>query len=318
VTTISTSAIVLEGYGAPNMLQPGLIEVPEPAPHQLRITVRYAGVGPTDLEIRAGHLDHVFPSPPGTVLGFEVAGIVETVGSAVTGIARGDEVAAFLPGLGGYARLALADHWVLKPAHMSFTDAAALPASGEAAARVLTQLGVRSAETLLIIGGAGSVGRIATQLAVARGAQVLMAVRRSDHGLATALGAIPVTYGDTLVEQVRRLVGRRVDAVLDAATGSDLQAAVDLAGGPERVITLSNHDAPALGVSLSGPDPAHADTALAEVMTAASGTLHLRPQIVLPLESAAEAHARIAAGERAKFLLEVQTAVSSGFELTHT
>jgi hypothetical protein len=53
-------------------------------------------------------------------------------------------------------------------------------------------------------------------------------------------------------------------------------------------------------------------------MTAASGTLHLRPQIVLPLESAAEAHARIAAGERAKFLLEVQTAVSSGFELTHT
>lgn len=305
-TFTSSRAAVVEGYGGPEVLAPGTVDVPEPGPGQVRIAVRYAGVGPTDLEIRSGHLAEVFPSPPGSVLGFEVAGTVEAVGSAVTGTDVGDEVAAFLPGLGGYAGLALADHWVLRPPQVDVADAAALPASGEAAARVLSQLGVREGETLLVLGGTGSVGIVATQLAIARGVRVLAAVRPSDHELVTALGAVPVTYGDGLADEVRAAVGGPVDAVLDAATGSDLATAVELAGGPSRVITLSNHDAQALGVRLSGPDPDHADAALAEAMAAlASGHLRLRQRTVLPLDRAAEAHARLEAGERTKFLLEI-------------
>ncbi|GAA2532369.1 hypothetical protein Ahu01nite_097060 [Winogradskya humida] len=106
--------------------------------------VRYAGVGPTDLAIRAGHLDAVFPAPSGTVLGFEAAGVVDAVGAGVTGVGAGDEVAVFLPRLGGYAELVLADHWARKPESVAWTDAAAVPASGEAAVRVLGQLGVTS------------------------------------------------------------------------------------------------------------------------------------------------------------------------------
>ena len=305
MNTVSTRAAVLDGFGAPAVLVPGSVEVPDPGRRQVRIAVRFAGVGPTDLAIRAGRLAQVFSSPPGTALGFEISGTVEAVGAAVLGTAVGDEVAAFLPGLGGYAALALADHWVNKPPHVDPADAAALPASGEAAARVLSQLGIREGETLLVLGGTGSVGLVATQLAVRRGIQVLAAVRDSDHALVAELGAVPVTYGARLADQVRHAVGPHVDAVLDAATGSDLRTAVDLAGGPDRVVTLSNPEATALGVRLSGPDPAHATAALNEAMAALGrGNLRLRRRTVLPLDQAAEAHARLEAGERIKFLLQ--------------
>ena len=145
---------------------------------------------------------------------------------------------------------------------------------------------------------------MATQLALTRRARVVAAVRESDHQLVADLGAVPVTYDARLAEQVRGAVGQHVDAVLDAATGSDLPTVIGLAGGPERVITLSNHQAPALGVRLSGPDPARVDQALAEAMAAlAGGNLRLRQRTVLPLEHAAQAHARLEAGERTKFLL---------------
>jgi NADPH:quinone reductase-like Zn-dependent oxidoreductase len=302
--TVSARAAVLKGYGGPEVLVPGSVEVPDPGPGQVRVAVRYAGVGPTDLDIRAGHLAAVFPSPPGTAIGFEVAGTVEAVGADVVGTAVGDEVAAFLPGLGGYAALAPADHWVIVPPHVDPADAAALPAGGEAAVRVLSQLGLESGTSLLVLGATGSVGLLATQLALGRGIQVIAAVREADRGLVAELGAVPVTYGPGLVDEVRRAIGPRVDAVLDAATHSDLPAAVELAGGPDRVITLSNHDAPALGVRLSGPDPARAGAALAEAMAAlAAGGLRMRPRTTLPLDQAAEAHARLESGERAKFLL---------------
>jgi NADPH:quinone reductase-like Zn-dependent oxidoreductase len=165
-----TRAILLDDYGSPDVLRLGEVEVGSPGPGQIRVTVRYAGVGPTDLAIRAGHLRAVFPAGPGAVLGFEAAGVVESVGSGVVDVAAGDEVAVFLPRLGGYADLVVADFWVHKPTSVTWTDAAALPASGEAAVRVLDQLTVVEGETVLLLGGAGAVGTVAIQLAVSRGA----------------------------------------------------------------------------------------------------------------------------------------------------
>lgn len=294
-------AVVLTGFGRPDVLRPSDVAVAEPGPSQIRVAARLSGVGPTDLAIRSGALK-AFPTPPGTVLGFETAGVVESVGSSVDDVAPGDEVVAFLPGLGGYAELVLADLWVRKPGPVSWEDAAALPASGEAAVRVLNQLGVTASDTVLVLGGTGSVGIVATQIAVARGARVLAAVRRDDFDRAASLGATPVEYGPGLAAAVRRTGS--VDAVFDAATGSDLATAVQLAGGSARVVTLSNHTAAEHGVRLSGPDPAGARAALQEAMTRlADGALTLRNRTVLPLADAATAHARLEAGERTKFLL---------------
>ena len=111
-----TSAVVLDGYGPPEVLRLADIEVAAPGPGQIRVTTRLAGVGPTDLAIRAGHLASVFPAGAGAVLGFEAAGVVESVGAGVDDVRAGDEVAVFLPRLGGYAGLVVADHWVGKPA----------------------------------------------------------------------------------------------------------------------------------------------------------------------------------------------------------
>jgi NADPH:quinone reductase-like Zn-dependent oxidoreductase len=300
-------AVIATGYGPPTVLQPGDVAVGDPGPAQIRVAVRFAGVGPTDLAIRAGYLREVYPLQPGAVLGFEAAGTVEAVGADVAGISLGDEVAVFLPGtLGGYAELVRADFWVRKPATVDWESAAALPASAEAAIRVLNLLGVTAGETLLLLGGAGSVGTIATQIAIARGVKVISAVRPEDFAAAETLGATPIDYYQPLAEAVPAVTGR-VDAVMDAAGRSDIEAAIALAGGTKRVITLSDPRAPALGVTLSAAVPARIPDALAEAMRLlASGDLKLRDRTVVPLSQAADVHARLESGElRTKVLLSI-------------
>ena len=145
----------------------------------------------------------------------------------------------------------MASIWTRKPESVSWIDAAALPSSAEAAAGVLRQLNVTSGETLLLFGGGGSVGIIATQLAVARGVTVISAAGEHDGTLACELGATPVRYGAGLAGRVRALGA--IDAVFDAAGQGVLADAIALAGGPERVITLPDPAAADFGVTLSQP-----------------------------------------------------------------
>ena len=101
-------------------------------------------------------------------------------------------MAAWLPSLGGYGEYALAAAWTPKPPQVSWRDAGALPASVEAAVGVLRQLEVADGETLLILGAGGSVGIIATQLAIRQGLKVIGAVGAQDEALTRELGATPV------------------------------------------------------------------------------------------------------------------------------
>jgi len=289
-----SNAVVMTGYGPPEVLRWAAVPLPEPGQGQIRIKVRAAGVSPTDLALRAGYLK-AFPLPPGAVLGFEAAGTVDAAGPGVTGTSAGDPVAALLLGLGGYAEYAVASIWAGKPASVSWADAAALPSSAEAAERVLRQLHVAGGQTLLLFGGGGSVGIIATQLAVARGITVISAVGEHDETLARELGATPVRYGPGVAGRVRAL--GPVDAVFDAAGTGVLADAIALAGGPQRVITLSDPAAAGFGVTLSEAEPGPAPGALDQTMTLlAGGTLRLRAHQVMPMAQAAEAHRRLESG----------------------
>lgn len=292
-------AAVLTGYGPPDVLAWSPVAMPEPGPGQIRIRVHAAGVGPTDLKIRRGDLRQAFPLPPSAVLGFEAAGTVDAIGPAVTGIQAGQEVAALLPALGGYGQYALASSWTAKPAGVSWADAAALPASAEAAVGTLRQLRVASGETLLILGGGGSVGLIATQLALAEGARVISATGARDSDLARELGAIPVRYGPELLAQVyAHAHAGKVDAVLDAAGKGGLGDAISLTGGAARVITLADEHAADFGVAMSAPTPDRAPDALDQTMPLlASGKLRLRLQRLLPMKDAAQAHALLETGQ---------------------
>jgi NADPH:quinone reductase-like Zn-dependent oxidoreductase len=307
-----TDAIVLSGYGPPEVLVPGEVEVGPPGSGQIRVRVGFAGVGPTDLAIRAGHLRGAFGNHPGSVLGFEASGVVDAAGPDVDDVRPGDAVAVFLPELGGYAGQVLARYWVKVPPAVSAQDAAALPASGEAAARVVDETGVAAGETVLIAGAAGSVGLVAVQLAAARGARVLAAVRPDDFGLVVKAGATPVAYGTELVKNVLAANVRApvpaVDAVIDASGAGVLAAAVELAGGPGRVVTLSDPRAGDFGVRLSGPDGPRITERLQTAMTAlAAGQLLLRAQSVAPLAAAARVHRDLEDHQlRTKVLLSVQ------------
>ena len=247
------NAVVMTGYGPPEVLEWAQVPLPEPGEGQIRIKVKAAGISPTDLVLRAGYLKDAFPLRPGAVLGYEAAGTVDAAGPGVTGTSAGDEVTALLFGLGGYAEYALASIWTRKPQSVSWLDAAALPSSAEAAVGVLRQLKVTSGERLLLFGGGGSVGIIATQLAVARGVTVISVVGEHDETLARELGATPVRYGPGVADRVRAL--GPVDAVFDAAGRGVLANAVALAGGPGRVITLSDPAAADYGVTLFRTHP---------------------------------------------------------------
>jgi len=288
------NAVVMTGYGPPEVLKWAAVPLPEPGPGQIRIKVEAAGISPTDLALRAGYLK-AFPLPPDAVLGFEAAGTVDAAGPGVTGTSAGDPVTALLLGLGGYAEYAVASIWTGKPKSVSWLDAAALPSSAEAAARVLRQLNVKPGETLLLFGGGGSVGVIATQLAVARRIKVISAVGEHDEALARELGATPVRYGPGVAGRVRALGA--VDAVFDAAGTGVLADAVALAGGPGRVITLSDPAAADFGVTLSEAAPDRAPRALEETMALlADGKLRLRAHTTMPMQQAPEAHRQLESG----------------------
>ena len=290
-----SNAIVMTGYGPPEVLKWAAVPLPEPGEGQIRIKVKAAGISPTDLVMRAGYLKDAIPLPPDAVLGFEAAGIVDAAGPGVTGTSPGDAVTALLFSLGGYAEYAVASIWAPKPESVSWLDAAALPSSAEAAAGVLRQLDVTSGETLLLFGGGGSVGVIATQLAVAQGVRVISAVGDHDETLARALGATPVRYGAGVAARVRALGA--VDAVFDAAGNGVLADAIALAGGPKRVITLSDPAAADFGVTLSEPTPDRAPGALDETIALlADGRLHLRARQSIPMQEAAEAHRQLESG----------------------
>src|SRR6476660_330931 len=114
------SACIVTGYGPPDVLEWKDVPMPEPSATEIRIKVRVSGVGPTDLKIRRGNLEAVFPLPDPAVLGFETAGTVDAIGSDVGGVAVGDDVAAWLPSLGGYGEYALAVAWARKPDEVSW------------------------------------------------------------------------------------------------------------------------------------------------------------------------------------------------------
>jgi NADPH:quinone reductase-like Zn-dependent oxidoreductase len=289
------NAVVMTGYGPPEVLKWAGVPLPEPGEGQITIKVKAAGISPTDLVMRAGYLKEAIPLPANAVLGFEAAGTVDAAGPGVTSTSIGDDVTALLFTLGGYAEYAVASIWARKPDTVSWIDAAALPSSAEAAVGVLRQLNVTSGETLLLFGGGGSVGIIATQLAVARGIKVISAVGEDDKALARELGATPVHYGAGVADRVRAL--GPVDAVFDAAGKGVLVDAISLAGGPKRVITLSDPAAADYGVTLSQPTPDRAPGALDETIALlANGRLRLRAHKTMPMRQAAEAHRQLESG----------------------
>jgi NADPH:quinone reductase-like Zn-dependent oxidoreductase len=287
-------------HGGPSVLTVGEAPVPEPGPGQVRVAVRAAGVNPVDVKLRSGAMRAPLPRVPGA----EVAGVVDAVGAGVADAAVGDAVVGWPVG-GGYAEYAVLSVYAAKPDALDWVAAAALPVAGEAALRALRALAPRPGETLLINGASGSVGAIATQLAVADGVTVVGTAAPANLDRVRALGAAATPYGDGLADRVRALAPDGVDAVLDAAGHGALPDAIALRGGVDRVVTIADSAADELGVPFlaGGAEDQTADVLRTLLDAAASGRITPPAARVLPLEEAARAHADLEAWGSGKTVL---------------
>jgi len=230
--------------------------------------------------------------------------VVDAVGPDATGVVVGDEVFGWSD-TGGYAEYALASIVVPKPKGLSWTDAATIPVAGEAATRGLRLLKLTSGETLLVNGASGAVGTIAAQLALDSGVTVIGTASEKHHDALRELGVTPTTYGEGLAARVRELAPNGVDAVLDAGFGG-LEAAMELRGGTDRIVTLSDGAAFGLGITFSSGNAGdrNAETLRRLGALAADGKLALPPARTFPLTDAADAQrAGEKGGSRGKILL---------------
>ncbi|MFG2629610.1 NADP-dependent oxidoreductase [Streptomyces sp. NPDC048473] len=286
-------AIVFEEFGGPGVLHLAQSADPHPGPGQVRVKVRAAGVNPVDYKIRKGWMEQVFPTALPATPGSEFAGVVDEVGDEVTEFAVGDEVLGW-SATGAYATHALADADAIapKPTELSWENAAALPVVTETAARVLDELGVGDGDTLLLHGAAGGVGSAGVQLALARGATVIGTASPANHTYLRELGAIPVAYGEGLVDRVREAAPQGVDAVFDAAGRGALPDSIELRGGTtDRIVTIADMDAAKYGVTFSAGGTERSNARLAEnARAAAAGRLRVPVARTFALGDAVKAH----------------------------
>ena len=172
-------ALQFKAYGGPEVLEWAEAPDPHPGPGQIRIAVRAASVNPIDWKAFSGALSGGEPMAGTGYLGSDAAGVVDEVGDQVSGVAVGDEV--FGRGRNTQAEDALLDSWAAKPPPIDGAVAAAAGVAGETSERGLRLLGVKAGDTLFVDGGAGGVGAVAVQLALARGARVVASASQANH-----------------------------------------------------------------------------------------------------------------------------------------
>ncbi|CAA9388657.1 MAG: hypothetical protein AVDCRST_MAG03-436 [uncultured Rubrobacteraceae bacterium] len=296
-------AVVMDEFGGPGVLHVAERELPEPGAGQVRVRVRASGVNPFDGKVRSGRMQQMFTTELPAVLGLEISGVVDAVGSGVEGLAAGDEVLGHAEG-GGYAEYALATTVAPKPDGLGWAEAAALPVAAETALRVLDLLGVARGDTVLVHGAAGAVGTVAVQIAAARGATVVGTASEANHDYLRELGATPVVYGEGLIDRVRAVAPDGVDAVFDVAGQGALPDSIELRGGTSRIATIADPEAYRLGVTFSGASARDAGELAELARQAADGRLRLTVARTYPLEEAPAAHASVDTGHgRGKIVL---------------
>jgi NADPH:quinone reductase-like Zn-dependent oxidoreductase len=283
-------ALQVAEFGPPDVLRVVDVDEPHAGPGQIRVAVRAAGVNPIDWKIRSGATRQFMRVQLPYVPGSDVAGVVDEVGPGVSGVAVGDKVFGSAV-RGGSAEYAVMEHFAVKPAGMSWAEAAALPVAVETSVRALKLLGLSAGQTLLINGATGGVGTAAVQLARARDAIVIGTASPANHYFLRSLGATPTTYGPGLVDRVQALAPAGVDRAFDVAGHGAAPALIELTGSPERVVTIADAQAQQLGVTFTSGGAQRSWEALGEAARLfEQGRFTMPVARTFPLADAPEAH----------------------------
>jgi synaptic vesicle membrane protein VAT-1 len=232
---------VIPRYGPPEVFEIREAREPVPAAGDLRVRVRAAGVNYADILARMG----LYPDAPRLpfVVGYEIAGQVDAVGSGVTGFAEGDRIFG-LTRFGGYSDLVVipAANAFRVPRDLSDSEAAAVPVNYLTAALALYRMAaINPGDTVLIHNVGGGVGIAALQLARLRRATVIGTASAFKHAALRSFGVehvIDYRHAD-VPDEVRKITrGRGVDVILDPIGGESFMNSYRLLAPLGRLIIL--------------------------------------------------------------------------------
>jgi NADPH:quinone reductase-like Zn-dependent oxidoreductase len=298
-------------FGPPDVIVIDELPRPTPGHGEVLVRVKAAGVGPWDALIREGK--SVVKSSLPLILGSDLSGLIEEIGPGVSDFKAGDEVYGVTnPDFcGAYAEFAVASASTVarKPNGLTHVEAASVPVIAVTAWQMLFDYaGAKSAQTVLVHGGAGNVGAYAVQLASQAGLHVIATAASRDAAYVESLGA-------------ERVLDYRSSRFEDEASGVDI--VVDTVGGETRERSIHVLKPDGILVSVVSPFPESSKPAgirtaffIVEVTTARLNTLtnifdrgKLLVQVgsVLPLEQACGAHEMLAGAthKRGKIVLRV-------------
>lgn len=215
--------IVAQERGGPDVLVLVESDVPAPGPGEVRVKVTAAGVSNPDVLVREGkYPDPRVPKPPVTP-GYEIVGVVDTLGAGVSGFALGQPVAAMIQ-VGGYAEYVCVphEHLVIMPEGIDPASAVCMPLNYLTAHQILKRtLNLQAGQRLLIHGAAGGVGTALLELGARLGRDMYGTASARKHDLVRALGGTPIDYhAENFQARVLELTdGEGVDAVVDHILG---------------------------------------------------------------------------------------------------
>ncbi len=215
-------AFLLRAYGGAGSVEIAEVAKPDPAQDQVLVRVRAAGVNGIDWKIREGYVRDAFPLQLPAILGIEVAGIVEAIGSSVSRFKVGDRVMGPIGGLGAYAEFVAIDeaNLCITPEKLDDIQAAAIPVAAVSAWQSLHHAGpIRPGQKVLIHGAAGGLGGYAVQLAKRAGAEVFATMAGAHLEYVRSLGADHVIDFES---QRFEDVAQDIDLVLDYVGGEVL------------------------------------------------------------------------------------------------
>jgi NADPH2:quinone reductase len=330
-------AVLMTAAGEAEVLKTADLPVPAlPTPSHIRVRLHAAGVNPVDTKLRKNGTYH--PDKLPTVLGCDGAGVVETVGTAVTRFKPGDEVYFFNGGIGGeqgnYAEYTVIheDYAAAKPRNLSMAEAAAVPLVLITAWESLfDRAGLMSGQAVLVHAAAGGVGHVAVQLARHVGARVAATVSGAEKTeFVRMLGAdrlIDYAAEDFVKAALNWTAGQGVDVVLDTVGGDTFCRSFAAARVYGKLVTLLQPACGADAMKLARVrnqsihlelmlTPEHlgmhdARVAQRRILEQGArlieeGKLKIKVSRTFPLERAAEAHRFLEAGHMiGKVVLEI-------------
>jgi NADPH:quinone reductase-like Zn-dependent oxidoreductase len=238
--------MVITRHGAPEVLQLREAHDPEPGRGEVRIRVRASGVNFSDILARVG----LYPDapPPPCVVGYEVCGSIDALGSGVTTRREGDRVMA-LTHFGGYSDTVIVPErfTFIPPSKLSDVEAAAVPVTYLTAGVALYRMAALGADDVVLVhSAAGGVGTAAVQLARLRNARVIGTASAAKRDAVLGLGADHFidSRDDEVAAKVMALTsGRGVDVVLDPRGGASVRESYSLLAPLGRLVVFGVSDA---------------------------------------------------------------------------